>query len=209
MVVAPTDVITQSPVVIIDTQIKETNFSGSRPVITGSSIVVSAANDYLEKEIASFKASADTDVPDLRKEFGEDAPPSHYTIDFTAKYIVGGTTESIVIDGYRYTGGANGMSFYKVFTARKDSDTLLSLRDVVRSEQQEAFVAYVKNEILTRQEAVFVDDVNKLTFDSFKNFSFDQNALTLYFDKYEIGPGALGAVAFPLELSTIGQYLTV
>jgi len=207
MAVAPAEVITQSPVVIIDTPITETYFTGSRPVITGSSIVVTAANDYLEKEIASFKASADTEVPDIRKEFGNDAPPSHYSIDFKANYVVGASTESIVIDGYRYTGGANGMSFYKVITARKDGDTVLSLSDIISSEQQETFTTYVKNEILTRQEAVFTDDVNKLTFDSFKNFSLDDSTLTIYFDKYEIGPGALGAVAFPLELSAIQTYL--
>ena len=63
--------------------------------------------------------------------------------------------------------------------------------------------------MLTRQEAVFQDDVKKLTFDSFKNFSFDETSLVIYFDKYEIGPGALGAVAFPLSLTTIQQYLSL
>jgi len=209
MAVAPVEVITQSPIVIIDTPIEEANFSGSRPVMTGSSVVVLSANEYLNTEIAAFKASADKEVPDIRKEFGNDAPPANYTIDFKAKHVVSPTTDSIVIDGYRYTGGANGMSFYKVFTAKRDGEQLLALRDVVRPEQQEAFAAYVRNEIIARQEAIFQDDVNKLTFDSFKNFSLEENTLTLYFDKYEIGPGALGAVAFPLERSVIEQYVTL
>lgn len=208
MVVAPTDD-SSSAIVINDSTITEENFSGSRPIITGSSVLALVATEYLDQEIASFKVSADTEVPDLRKEFGEDAPPAHYSLDFKANHIVGVATESIVIDGYRYTGGANGMSFYKVFTVRKDSGELLNLRDIVNTDQQEAFTTYVKSELLIRQEAVFVDSVNALTFDSFKNFALDENALIVYFDKYDIGPGALGPVAFSLALPTVDGYLSL
>lgn len=207
MTVAPTDTITQSPVVIIDSPIQEVNFTGSRPVITGSSVVVSAANQYIENEIALFKQSADIEVPQLRKDFGEDAPPSHYSLDFKAKYITSTSTESLVIDGYRYTGGANGMSFYKVITAKKEGDSILALDAVVKNGQYESFTAYIKAELVARQQAIFIEDVQKLTFDSFRNFSFDDTSMIIYFDKYDIGPGALGAVAFPLPLSEVQQYV--
>jgi hypothetical protein len=43
--------------------------------------------------------------------------------------------------------------------------------------------------------------VASLTFDSFSNFSFGKNNLIIYFDKFAVGPGVLGAITFPLPFS--------
>ena len=196
-------------IVITGETITEENFSGTRPRISGNSSVVLAANAYLDDEIGIFKTDADREVPGLRQEFGVDAPPAHYTIDFTASVVEGQNTESIVLDGYRYMGGANGSSFYKVFTMNKQNGALLSLANVVPDAQQAGFTDYVKKSIIARQEGIFTENVSALTFDSFKNFAFDQENLIIYFDKYEIGAGALGAVAFPLPLVSLQNYLAV
>ena len=57
------------------------------------------------------------------------------------------------------------------------------------------------------ESVVFEDEVKNLNFDSFVNWSLDDKNLILYFDKYQIGPGALGAVAFSLKLEKIKNYL--
>jgi hypothetical protein len=199
------------PVSITKESIEEQNFSGSKVSVAGSSIVARSAKEYVEETVSQFKSRADSEVPELRKEFGEDAPPSHYTIDINGTYIRSATTESIVLDQYVYTGGANGSSSYKVFTASLADNVLLPLSALVKN--QDAFVAYVKKTLMDKgpegsgQLSVFEDDVKALSFVSFSNWSLDPDNLTIYFDKYAIGPGALGAVAFPLPLSEIKQFM--
>jgi hypothetical protein len=54
---------------------------------------------------------------------------------------------------------------------------------------------------------VFPDEVKGLEFNSFTNWSLNDKNLIIYFDKYSIGPGALGAVEFPLPLNKISNFL--
>lgn len=204
-----TDTSAPAPTTITKKDIKEENFSGSEPVITGSSAAAIAAQAYVDQSVADFKKQADTDVPDMRAKFGADSPPASYTIDIDAKDLKGPKTESIVVSSYVYTGGANGNELYKVFTQDTVTGKIISLSDVIAADKQAAFTAEVKKELIawqpegTTAPVVFPDDVNALTFSSFTDWSLDGQNLTLYFDKYAIGPGVLGPVAFPVPLSKI------
>ncbi len=195
--------------------IKEENFTGSMPVIIGSGALPEAARKYIDFTVQEFRKSANEDVPEMRKQFGVDSPPASYTIDVDAKYLKGTKAQSIVISIYAYTGGANGNSFYKVFTANSSGE-ILSLKDIIRLERQADFTRLVKSELTAwkggestgnTSTVVFEDAVADLTFESFDNWSMDDKNLTLYFDKYEIGPGVLGAVAFPIPLSKLKDLL--
>ncbi len=205
---------TTTPITIKDQTIKETNFTGKESIITGSGLLADAARTYINDTVSTFRQSANEQVPDIKAHFGASDPASAYEIDIKATYVKAAKTDSIIIDDYEYTGGANGNSLYKVFTASKATGVILSLSDVVPSNKQAAFTAYVKNALSTwvpdgsDGPAVFEDQVQALTFASFANWSFDKNNLIIYFDKYAIGPGALGPVAFPLPLSKIQQYLS-
>ncbi len=199
------------PVTIMEATIDEPNYTGTKPVIGGKSALADAARAYIKNAIDTFAESADKEVPNMRKQYGNDAPPAHYTIDINATLIENAATQSIVIDSYLYTGGANGNSSYKVFTATRD-DKLLGIKDIVKPDTQSSFVAAVKKQLLTYSPdgttpSVFPDEVKNLTIDSFSNFSFTDKTMVIYFDKYQIGPGALGAVAFPVQLSLIQQYI--
>ncbi len=206
---------TLTPITITKNNIKEVNFTGSKAVILGSGAMADAARMYINETIELFKQSADAEVPPMRSEFGADSPSANYEIELNAKYVRGQKTESIIIDQYVYTGGANGSSSFKVFTASRATGKLLSLGNVIIPSKQEAFTALVKKELNewrpegSTEIAVFPEDVNTLTFSSFRNWSYNDRNLILYFDKYEIGPGVLGAVAFPLPLSKIQGFLTI
>ena len=203
---------TLSPILITSKDIKEINFSGSMPIISGSRTVAVKARGYVEKEISDFKESADKEVPDLIKEFG-DNPPSKYAIDIEAKYVKGEKVESIVISVYIYTGGAHGSTTYKVFSASTVSGKILSISDIIKKDKQETFVSFVDKELNDwrpdgeSQSVVFDDSIKDLTFDSFSNWSLDNKNLTIYFDQYQIGPGVLGTVAFPISLDKIRDFL--
>lgn len=201
------------PVSITKKEISETNFSGSKPLIEGSSVLVKEANKYIEQTIADFRTTADNDVPDMRAKFGSDSPTTNYSIDTEAKYIKSNSTESIVLNQYMYTGGANGNSIYKVFTASLKTGKNLSITDEIKPEKQTAFLALLKKKLLawrpegSTQSVVFSTEVNSLTMDSLRNWSLDQKNLTIYFDKYAIGPGVLGPVAFTIPLDTLKDFL--
>lgn len=194
-------------------EIKKENYSGSQPVISGTSPLAAAARTYVDNAISEFEMQANADVPAMREEFGPDSPPASYTIDIDAKAVDGPGTASIVLTQYVYTGGAHGSSTYKVFTASRESGALLTLRDVIRADKQTAFTEFIQKKLLawspdsnTSAPVVFPEDVTNLSFASFENWTLDDKNLTLYFSQYEIGPGVLGAVAFPIPLADIAAF---
>ncbi|MEK7564491.1 MAG: DUF3298 domain-containing protein [Patescibacteria group bacterium] len=194
-------------------EIKEENFSATVSKISGDSTLAVAARSYVEKSIADFKKDADNDVPDMRLQFGSDSPTTNYTIEIEATYVKDTKTESIVISEYVYTGGANGNSIYKVFTSSLSNGNMLALGDVIKNDKQASFTAFVKKELQTWKPeesgtlVVFEQSVKDLKFESFRNWSIQNGKLIIYFDKYEIGPGALGPVAFKIDMSKIKDYL--
>lgn len=200
-------------VTIAKKEIKEENFSGSTVAISGDSVLAVTARNFTEKEIADFRERANLEVPDIRKEFG-DVPPSHYTIDIAGTLVSGSKTQSIVLNEYIYTGGANGLGLYTVFTADKTTGKLLSLKDVLVGDKQAAFLDLLKKRLLDTDAnenlvGVFRDDVNALTYDKIPDFAFDDTSLIIYFDKYAIGPGALGEIAFKIPLADLTEYLSL
>ncbi len=200
-------------VTITTKEIKETNFSGKVAVITGPSLVAKKAQEYVTAKVAEFRKEANIDVPDMREKFGADSPTANYDIDISAKYTQGPKTESVIIQVYEYTGGAHGNTIYKVITTNLPGTKVLSLSNMITEDKRGAFTSYVKKELTdwrpedTTATVVFQDEVQDLTFLSFKNWSMDETNLIIYFDQYEIGPGVLGAVAFKLPLSKIEQFL--
>ncbi|HEV7424641.1 MAG TPA: DUF3298 domain-containing protein [Candidatus Paceibacterota bacterium] len=210
----PKQALNTTPSVTISTKkIKEENFSGTIPVIFGSRQVAVKARAYIETTVAEFRKQANADVPDMRKEFGANNPITQYEIDIDAKYAKSEKTESIIMSVYTYTGGAHGITLYKVITASLSSGKILSLASVIKKEQQNAFTEFVKKELNNWHDPsdnslfVFPDTVKDLTFNSFANWSLDEKNLIIYFDQYEIGPGVIGETVFPLPFAKIKDFL--
>jgi hypothetical protein len=204
-----------TPIKITNQIINEENFSGSKSVIAGVGSIADSARAYIADELDSFKQSADEEVPAMRKQFGDDAPTGKYEIFLKATYLKNSKVESIVIDHYVYTGGANGFTLYKVFNQSASNGKPLALSDIVVSEKQEQFTKLLKAKLLVwipeglDTSPVFPEEVQTLNFDSFTNWSMDDKNLIIYFDKYAIGPGALGAVKFPVSLSEVRDLLSI
>src|SRR3989344_436435 len=203
----------ETPIVITSLEIREENYTGSKPVIAGEGWLADAARDYVGNLIAEFEAQANADVPALREDWGEDSPAASYTIDLGAKIAEGEKTRSVIITEYVYTGGAHGSSSYKVLTASSEDGELLSLSDVVKKDKQAAFTTLVKEKLNDWRPAgsdapvVFPEDVADLSFTSFENWALDNENLTLYFAQYEVGPGVLGAFALPIPLKELTDFL--
>ena len=222
-VMAPKNTPVQSPetkplsntpaISITSKDIKEDNFTGKEPIITGSNSIAIEAKKYINDTVSNFRTEANKDVPAMRKEFGADSPFASYTIDIEAEFKEGIKTDSIIISLYSYTGGANGNSVFKVITASHTTGNILSLADIIKNDKQDAFTAYVKKQLDSwvpygnTDSVVFPDAVKDLSFKSFTDWSINDTNLILYFSKYEIGPGALGAIKFPLKIDNVKDFL--
>jgi hypothetical protein len=198
-----------SKISITSKDIKEENFSGTIPVISGSGLLVSSAQAYVDQTISEFRIQADTDVPNMREQFGADVASANYEIIIEAKYLKGETTESIVMSVYVYTGGAHGSNSYKVITASLTDGKILALSDILKKEKQNNFIMFLKKRLNDWRPGggdgpvVFAEDVQNLKFNSITNWAMDDQNLIIYFSQYEIGPGVLGAIAFPISLSEV------
>jgi hypothetical protein len=207
-------VLTQKPVVS-KKEIKEENFSGSTLSIAGESILAKESRKYVVSTIDDFRKRANEEVPDLKKQFGPDVPTAEYSIDMDGTYLESDKTQSLVIGSYVYTGGANGMSLYKVFTASKKDGHIIPITEAIKKESQTDFVKVLKDDLMAwkpegmDESPVFKDEVEKLTLKDMANWSLDNNNLYIYFDKYTIGPGALGPVTFPLPIYSVKQFINI
>lgn len=171
------------------------------------------ARVYVNTTVDEFKAQADNDVPEMRKEFGSDSPSANYSLNIDAKYLNNNKTESIVISVYTYTGGAHGSSYYKVFTLSKKDNKMLSISDLIKKEKEYFFTEQVKKELNdwrpegSTTSPLFPEVVNALSLKDFSDWSLDDENLIIYFGQYAIGPGVIGQVAFPIPLSKIQNLL--
>jgi len=194
-------------------EIKEDNFTGKMPIISGRSELAKEAQAYVEGLVYDFKIRANKEVPEMIAEFGPDTAAANYSLEIEASQLTSVETESIVLSAYMYTGGANGNSFYKVITSSKQSGKILLLTDVIKNGQEQNFVNLVKNKLLTwspeggREPVVFEESVNSLVFSNFTNWSLDDKNFNIYFAKYDVGPGALGAVVLPIPRAEMKSIL--
>lgn len=190
------------PISIKDTKIDEENFSGTKSVIAGTSLLAVKMREYIYTTISDFKTQANTEVPDIKKNFGDDVPSSTYEIYINSKHIKGPKTESIVTSVYTFTGGAHGSTTYKVMTSNIENGRILSLSKIIKKDKQDEFTLLVKEKLNkwipedSEVPVVFPESVADLKFESFSNWAIDNHEFVIYFDQYAIGPGALGATEF-------------
>ncbi|MFA6256896.1 MAG: RsiV family protein [Candidatus Paceibacterota bacterium] len=204
----------ETPISIATKEIREENYMGSKPEITGTTKLAITAREYIEQAVKTFGDQANADVPAMREEFGPDSPTASYSIEIQASLMESANTESIIISEYVYSGGAHGSSSYRVLTASKENGEILTLSDIVKQDKQGEFTSLVKNKLIAWRPSgsgdapvVFPEDVANLTFYSFTNWALNDENLIIYFSQYEVGPGVLGAFGLPITLSEIKDLL--
>ena len=193
-------------------KLSEQYFSGSVAHVTGTSVAATAAQAHIMERLEAFRLRANEEVPALREHFGTEVPVGHYELGIEASVVESTGTETIVVSEYAYSGGANGMSMYATFTSPKKGGALLTLADVIAPNQHEAFTQLVRTHLGTWAKehegaTLFPEDVAALTFDSFGSWSLSNDDLTIYFDKYAVGPGALGAITLSIPRTDLAGVL--
>lgn len=122
---------------------------------------------------------------------------------------------NIVLNAYHYMGGANGISFTKSFNFNVEEERHLTLEDIFIHPDNDSFNEKVMSEIhniIAENDDYneFIDDeLLQDNMNSIKdwNWGITKEKFTMYFNEYEIGPGALGDVSFAIEMDQLDDYV--
>lgn len=120
---------------------------------------------------------------------------------------------SVQISLYEYTGGANGIAYYKTFLFDLANQQELTLTDLFQPDSNPLeTLAPLAQAALREQLGEMADDTfiqlgtDPATPENYRSFVLTEDALILLFDEYQVAAGAAGpqSVSIPLtELQTI------
>jgi len=182
------------------------NITGSYPEIIGESTIAVSARERISDFVTDITRQANEQLPELREEFPDAYSNMKYNVEVQANYYTSESNQSLVLLQYMYTGGANGTSFYQSFNQNSEGE-IISLADIIPAEKRAAFVNVVKERIRSEHsdEGLFDNAVEGITFEQLDRFARDNNTLNIYFDEYEVAPGATGS--FEVSLSGIEELI--
>ena len=181
--------------------------------VTENEKINTAINGFIQEQVNEFKASA--------KEFFEGPPPpggfSSWKYELNIDYEVNRPSKDFVcfkFDINLYTGGANMIRFIKTYTFNFETGKELVLADIFKPESDYLnIISGLSIKQLTEkifdsgliEKTSFAEDWVKTgagpTEKNFSNFSFTDNSVIFYFEKYQVVAGAFGPqqVEIPFE----------
>ena len=180
------------------------------PTISGK-----AANQYINNAVTNFKTSAMSDKAEIVAEFSElpDWAQRPYVLIINPENNtqVMNIDSSVIIE-YQYTGGANGNSFYKSFNFRNDKP--INLANIVTDSDE--FMNLVRNKLreydnkVSSDGSIFLVDLNDINFTDLNNWSFATNKdMIIYFDEYQITPGAVGSFKINIPYTDLSNIINI
>ena len=189
----------------------------SYPVISGltDAKFQEELNYFIEKQVTKAK----DDIEVHLQEYVEMAEEGDFEIrphQLFVEYDVKANNDdflSIAMTYYTYTGGANGMTVVNAFNINKKANTSFHLKDLFKAD-----VDYkgIINKEIEEQIKLRSDGENEMFFEGEMGFQgikdeatfyLTDNNLVLFFEKYEIAPGAMGIPEFAISLASLGDIL--
>jgi hypothetical protein len=172
----------------------------------------SKISDLITEKIDSFKKSAKDNYEARKATATPDNPvPENPTqpFDFIASWQSSQINDkyiSFVINMYYFVGGAHGANEIHAFNYDLQKEQEITINDFLNSSQQSFDnLAKLANQDVTSQLQSngleisdfikqMIDQGTSPTADNYKNFTFNYNSLTIYFQQYQVAPGAAGSV---------------
>lgn len=121
---------------------------------------------------------------------------------------------SFVINLYYFVGGAHGVTEVYTFNYDVKNEKEITIMDFLNSSRQ----AFDNLATLSRQQVIsqlqssgmqvddflkqMIEEGTKPTLDNYKNFNFNYNSLTIYFQQYQVAPGVAGPITVTFYKST-------
>jgi hypothetical protein len=178
-----------------------------------SSLITSKIDDFKKNGLDNWNARKATAEP------GEEIPKNpEQPFDFISTWEVAQFNNSyigFVIRIYYYVGGAHGANEVYAFNYDVVQEKEITLFDFLNNSQEsfEKVADLCKQEVTAQlqSEIIQLDDFLRQMIESgtkpaeenYRNFSFKYNSLTIYFQQYQVAPGAMGEVTVTFYKSTL------
>ena len=118
---------------------------------------------------------------------------------------------SVVYSIYSYTGGANPSAFYQTVVYDVTNQGPLTIEGVLVEGALPAFSALVREKLYVQlvdmSDPTFIDFGASEDPINFRNFALTNDELILFFDEYQVAPGAAGPQELHLPLSEVSAFL--
>lgn len=177
----------------------------------GNKIIESKINKFLEDEFKQSIPWYEEAIIDTF--YAEDFPPAFdYTFEtgFRAAYNSKDFI-SIVLDHYQFTGGAHGYYYSVGYNFRTSDAKLLTLQDIIISENFDILVDECTQAILEKFDAVSLVEAglfeDELIIPPDQDFYIMPGKLVLQFDPYEIASYSMGDISVEIPFSKIQDIL--
>lgn len=134
-------------------------------------------------------------------------------VQMNNKYI------SFVVHFYSFVGGAHGMNEVRAFNYDFAKNKEITITDYLNSSEPafESLALLAKKEVTSQLQATgmqidgftgkMIEDGTKATPENYKNFNFDYNSLTIYFQQYQAAPGSAGEITVTFFKKTLESNL--
>jgi hypothetical protein len=183
------------------------------PKVSGleSTTLESKINRFIEDE---FKQSIPWYEEAVTDTFYTEEFPQTFDYTFETGFRVSYNSKdfiSIVLDHYQFTGGAHGNYYSVGYNFRTSDANVLTLTDIISSENFDILVDECTQAILEKFEAASLVDAglfeDELIIPPDQDFYILPGKLILQFDPYEIAPYSIGEISVEIPFSKIQDIL--
>ena len=187
--------------------------AGSLEISSNYPIEAAHVSDEMAAAIDGFINGSFDDFVGL---FAEGFVPSvafPWSLYIDSEVLDGASTVSVVFTRYQFTGGANGNSDYHTVTANVVEGNVLALTDIfVEGVDPYTTLEPLAVAALTEQLGdAAIPDIMALgtapTAENYQDWALTTDSLNLYFDEYQVAPGAAGPQAIAIPLSELADVL--
>ncbi len=167
-------------------------------------------NDKIRNDIMAFYSSSKNEAKEYNKNFPENPNKFVANVDFYTKKNSDNML-SILLNYYKYSGGAHGYYEYKSYSIDMRSGEFLELKNLFKSNSD--YKKVIDSEIRRQIESKAKSDPQYegiYQFEGIKDnqkFYIQDDNLIIYFDLYEIAPYAAGIPEFPININIINHIL--
>ncbi len=172
-----------------------------------------AQNDFVANTIDPFIQTTKNDfLSVLNDSF---LPGSgQYELDVNTEVVqYSSDVTSLVFTIYNYSGGAHGTSAYQTYTFDLAAGQLVTLEDLFQPNSN--FLAVIdplveqalKTQVGDMLDPTWLQQGTGENPENYRHFALSADALTFYFDQYQVAPGAAGTQSVSIPLSALGDVL--
>jgi hypothetical protein len=142
--------------------------------------------------------------------------PFDFILNWTSVQV-GSQYINFVIDIYYFSGGAHGISEIMAFNYDIINKKEIPITDFLGNSQQalQKLSELAAGNVITQFESKgveidnfmnqMINDGTKPTNENYENFNFKNNSLIIYFQQYQVAPGAYGPVTVTLSKTILEQ----